>query len=112
MVRDAIRVPAKAILQNAGLEGSLMVGRMLDHAAGDLNHAWGFSLRSKNKEEAVDLVKAGIIDPLLVVRSALVNAASVASLLATTECCITEIPEKKKDLPMPPGGGMGGGMDY
>jgi chaperonin GroEL len=59
-------------------------------------------------------VKAGIIDPAKVTRSALQNAASIASLLLTTECAITDIPEKKEAAPMPGGGGMGGmgGMDY
>ncbi|MDR2177819.1 MAG: chaperonin GroEL, partial [Treponema sp.] len=65
------------------------------------------------KMEWVDMVKAGIIDPAKVTRSALQNAASIASLLLTTECAITDIPEKKEAAPMP-GGGMGGmgGMDY
>jgi chaperonin GroEL len=63
--------------------------------------------------EWVDMVKAGIIDPAKVTRSALQNAASIASLLLTTECAITDLPEKK-EAPAMPGGGMGGmgGMDY
>ena len=65
------------------------------------------------KAEYVDMVKAGIIDPTKVTRIALQNAASIASLLLTTECMVTEIPEKEK-APAMPGGGMGGmgGMDY
>ena len=69
-----------------------------------------------NTGQYVDMYKAGIIDPLKVVRTALQNAASVAGLLITTECVVTEKPEKKPDVPMPGGGGMGGmggmGMDY
>ena len=61
--------------------------------------------------EYEDLVKAGVVDPTKVTRSALQNAASIAGLLLTTEALITEIPEKEKAPPMPPGGGMGG-MDY
>ena len=57
------------------------------------------------------MVKAGIVDPTKVTRSALQNAASIAALLLTTEALVTEIPEKEKTPPMPPGGGMGG-MDY
>lgn len=73
---------------------------MLDRAKGDTKHAWGLSLRGGNKEEWVDLHTAGIIDPLLVVRTALVNAASVASLMSTTECTVTEAKEKEeKDKP-------------
>ena len=60
-----------------------------------------------------DLVKAGVVDPKKVTRTALQNAASIAGLLLTTECLVTEIPEKEKPAPMPGGGGgMGGGMDY
>ena len=59
-----------------------------------------------------DLVKAGVVDPKKVTRTALQNAASIAGLLLTTEFLVTEIPEKEKPAPMPGGGGMGGGMDY
>jgi len=62
--------------------------------------------------EYEDLVKAGIVDPKKVTRTALQNAASIAGLLLTTECLITEIPEKEKPAPMPGGGGGMGGMDY
>ena len=61
--------------------------------------------------EYEDLVKAGVVDPTKVTRSALQNAASICGLLLTTEALVTEIPEKEKTPPMPPGGGMGG-MDY
>ena len=64
---------------------------------------WGFNAASMEYE---DLMKAGIIDPAKVTRSALQNAASISSMLLTTAACVTEIPEEKKEMPMPPGGGM------
>ena len=63
-----------------------------------------------NAGKYVDMFKAGVIDPLKVVRGALENAASIAAMILTTECLITDVPEKEKPAPMPPGGGMG--MDY
>ena len=89
---------------NAGEDGSVIVGKMLESK--DTN--WGFDAQEGKFR---DLVKAGIIDPTKVVRTALQNAASVAGLLVTTEAMVADKPEPK--APMPAGApGMGGGMDY
>ena len=93
----------RQVAENAGTEGSVVVGKLLD--SNDLNR--GFDAQTG---EYVDMVKAGIIDPTKVVRLALQNAASVAGLLVTTEAMVAEKPEKKAP-PMPPGGGMGD-MDF
>jgi len=95
IVKKAILEPAKQIAQNAGIDGSIVVEKI---KAGE--GAFGFNAAT---EEFEDLMKAGIIDPTKVTRSALQNAASVAALLITTECMITEKPEEKKAGPgMPP----------
>ena len=99
IVRRALEGPLRQIAENAGLDGSIIA----DKAKG-LKDGMGFNA---NTMEWVDLVKAGIIDPAKVTRSALQNAASIASLLLTTECIITDMPEK--DAPAPMGGGMGPG---
>ncbi|MDR0403736.1 MAG: chaperonin GroEL [Treponema sp.] len=105
IVKRALEEPIRQIAENAGLDGAVIA----DKARGEKKGV-GFDAA---KMEWVDMVKAGIIDPAKVTRSALQNAASIASLLLTTECAITDIPEKKDPPPMP-GGGMGGmgGMDY
>ncbi|MDR2209954.1 MAG: chaperonin GroEL [Spirochaetaceae bacterium] len=105
IVKRALEEPIRQIAENAGLDGAVIA----DKARGEKKGV-GFDAA---KMEWVDMVKAGIIDPAKVTRSALQNAASIASLLLTTECAITDIPEKK-DPPAMPGGGMGGmgGMDY
>ena len=104
IVQKAMEEPLRQIAENAGLEGGIVVEKVKD-----LNDSMGFNAAT---EEYEDLVKAGIVDPTKVVRSALQNAASVASLLLTTEVMVAEIPEEK---PAPGGmpGGMGGmgGMD-
>ncbi len=106
IVRRAIQVPARLIAENAGMDGSVVIGRLLDKG----NHSFGFDAQSN---EYVDMIKSGIIDPTKVVRMALQSAASVAGLLVTTEAMVAEKPEKKS----PPmgghdhGGGMGG-MDF
>ncbi|MFQ3548087.1 MAG: TCP-1/cpn60 chaperonin family protein, partial [Termitinemataceae bacterium] len=93
----------RQIAENAGLDGAVIADKAKNEKKGV-----GFDAA---KMEWVDMVKAGIIDPAKVTRSALQNAASIAGLLLTTECAITDIPEKKE--PAVPGGGMGGmGMDY
>jgi chaperonin GroEL len=102
IVRKAILMPLRQIAENAGEDGAVISGRVLD--GGEYN--WGFDAQTGDFK---DLVAAGIIDPTKVVRTALQNAASVAGLLVTTEAMVAEKPEKK-DAPMPPGGGMGGGM--
>jgi chaperonin GroEL len=104
IVKRALEEPIRQIAENAGLDGAIIADKAKHEKAGV-----GFDAA---KMEWTDMVKAGIIDPAKVTRSALQNAASVASLLLTTECAITDIPEKKE--PAMPAGGMGGmgGMDY
>jgi chaperonin GroEL len=100
IVRRAIEEPMRWIAANAGHEGSIVVQRVRD-----MKDDEGFNALTDTYE---DLVKAGVIDPAKVVRSALQNASSIASLLLTTEALVCEIPEPKKDAAMPAGGGMGG----
>jgi chaperonin GroEL len=103
IVRRAVEEPMRQLADNAGAEGALIVEEVKKRKGNE-----GYDVA---KGEYVDLVKAGIVDPTKVTRSALQNAASIAGLLLTTEALITEIPEKEKAPAMPPGGGMGG-MDY
>jgi chaperonin GroEL len=105
IVRRAIEAPIRQIVENAGKEGSIIVGKLLEQK--DSN----FGYDAQN-DEYCDLVKAGIIDPAKVVRVALQNAASVASLMITTEAMIAELP--KDDKASPAAGGMGGmgDMDF
>ena len=100
IIRKALEDPARWIATNAGWEGSVVVDKIKNSRG-----AFGFNAAS---EEFEDLMKAGIIDPTKVVRSALQNAASVASLLLTTECMVAEKPEEKggNQPHMPPGGMM------
>jgi len=101
IVKRALEEPARQISENAGREGSVIVERLKSEKG-----SFGFDA---SKEEFTDMIKAGIIDPTKVVRFALQNAASVASLLITTEAMIAEKPKKEQAMPpMPPGGGMGG----
>jgi chaperonin GroEL len=102
IVKRALEEPIRQIANNAGQEGSVVVERVKAEKG-----AFGFDA---DKEEYTDLIKAGIIDPTKVVRFALQNAASVASLLITTEAMVAEKPEKKAEMPPPqmPPGGMGG----
>jgi chaperonin GroEL len=101
IVKRAIEEPMRHIASNAGAEGSIVVAKVKD-----MKQDEGFNAATDTYE---DLVKAGVIDPAKVVRSALQNASSIASLLLTTEALVSEIPEEKKDAPqMPHGGGMGG----
>jgi chaperonin GroEL len=103
IVRRALEEPLRQIVQNAGKEGAVIVERVRN----DKNDNFGFNAQT---EEFEDLVKAGVIDPTKVTRTALQNAASIAGLMLTTEAMISEIPEEDK-APMPGGmGGMGGGM--
>ena len=105
LVRKAIQAPARQIAENAGADGSVVVGKLLE--SNDVN--WGFDAQSG---EYTDLVAAGIIDPVKVVRTALQDAASVSGLLITTEAMVAEKPEKKPAMPQGgPGGGMGD-MDF
>jgi chaperonin GroEL len=102
IVRRAIEEPTRQLANNAGREGALVVEEVKKRKGNE-----GYDVAN---DEYTDLVKAGIVDPTKVTRSALQNAASIAGLLLTTEALVTEIPEKEKTPPMPPGGM--GGMDY
>ena len=102
IVRKAIQAPARQIVDNAGADGTVVVGKLLE--ANEYN--FGYDAQTG---EYGDLVKLGIIDPTKVVRTALQDAASIAGLIVTTEATITEHP--KTEAPAMPGGGMGG-MDY
>ncbi len=104
IVRRSLTTLARQIADNAGADGAIVVGKLLESK--DPN--WGFDAQAG---EYKDLVKAGVIDPTKVVRTALQNAASVAALLITTEAMIAEKPEKKAAPAMPGGGGMGD-MDF
>jgi chaperonin GroEL len=95
IVRRALEEPIRMIAQNAGVEGSIVVQKVKDGSG-----AFGFNAES---EEYEDLLAAGIIDPTKVTRIALQNASSIAGLMVTTECMVTEIPEKEKTPPMPGG---------
>jgi chaperonin GroEL len=107
IVSKALEAPIRQIVENAGVEGSIVVGKLLEKSGN-----YGFNAQT---EEYVDMVEAGIIDPAKVVRVALQDAASVASLLITTEAMIAERPKDKPAGGGMPGGGMGGmggGMDF
>ena len=101
IVRRALEEPLRQIVGNAGEEGAVVVGRIRDSK--DTN--FGYNAQTGEFE---DLIKAGVVDPTKVTRTALQNAASIASLMLTTEALVSEIPEEKKGSPMP--GGHGGGM--
>ena len=107
IVRKAVQVPLRQIAENAGEDGAVIAGKVLENA----DYNYGFDAQSG---EFKDLVAAGVIDPTKVVRTALQNAASVAGLLVTTEAMVAERPEKKAPAGGPPGGGMGGmgDMDF
>ena len=106
IVKRAIEAPLRCLAANAGVEGSIVVQEVKKRKGNE-----GYNVATNEYE---DLVKAGVVDPKKVTRSALQNAASIAGLLLTTECLITELPEKEKPAPAGGGhgGGMGGGMDY
>jgi chaperonin GroEL len=103
IVRKAVQAPLRQIAENAGEDGAVIAGKILDRD----DYNWGFDAQTG---EFRDLVKAGIVDPTKVVRTALQDAASVAGLLVTTEAMVAERPEKKPPA-MPGGGGMGD-MDF
>src|SRR5664279_2347161 len=106
IVRKALSMPARQIAINAGEDGSVIVGKILEHTKYD----YGFDSQTG---EYTNLISKGIIDPTKVVRVAIQNAASVAALLITTEAMVAELPKKNAagGGGMPPGGGMGG-MDF
>jgi chaperonin GroEL len=107
IVRRALAYPTRLIAENAGADGSVVVGKLLEKG----NVTYGYDAQ---KGSYTDMVKDGIIDPTKVVRLALQGAASVAALLITTEAMVAERPEKKTKAAMPGGGGMGGmgDMDF
>jgi chaperonin GroEL len=102
IVRKAVQTPLRQIAENAGEDGAVIAGKILDRD----EYNWGYDAQAG---EFKDLVKAGIVDPTKVVRTALQDAASVAGLLVTTEAMVAEKPEKNTPA-MPPGGGGMGGM--
>src|SRR5207244_7892118 len=105
IVKKAISWPARQIIINAGEDGSVVVGKILEKDT----YAYGYDAQSG---EYVNMMSKGIIDPTKVVRAALQGAASVAGLLITTEAMVAEVPKKQSPaMPGGPGGGMGG-MDY
>ncbi|KAL7105668.1 hypothetical protein ACP275_07G058300 [Erythranthe tilingii] len=107
IIQNALKMPVYTIAANAGVEGAVVVGKLLESVDPDLGY-------DAAKGEYVDMVKAGIIDPLKVIRTALVDAASVSSLMTTTEAIVVEQPSSDKAGPQMGGGGMGGmgDMDY
>jgi chaperonin GroEL len=106
IVLKALEAPIRQIVDNAGGEGSIVVGKITENAS----QTFGFNAQT---DEYVDMIEAGIIDPSKVVRTALQDAASVAGLLITTEAMVAELPKDKPAMPMGGGGGGGmGGMDF
>src|SRR4051794_18842371 len=107
IVLKAIEAPIRQIAENSGVEGSIVVGKILENKS----ETYGFDAQT---EDYVDMFDKGIVDPAKVVRAALQDAASVAGLLVTTEAMVAEVPKDKPAAGMPPGGGMGGmgGMDF
>jgi chaperonin GroEL len=104
-VLKALESPLRQIAENAGVEGSIVVNKIMESK----EETFGFDAQ---KEDYVDMVDKGIIDPAKVVRAALQDAASVAGLLVTTEAMIAEAPKKQAPTPPMPGGGGMGGMDF
>jgi len=105
IVLKALEAPTRQIAENSGVEGSIVVGKIMEHKS----ETFGFDAQSENY---VDLVDRGIVDPAKVVRAALQDAASVAGLLVTTEAMVAEAPKKQTPPPPMPGGGGMGGMDF
>ena len=106
IVLKALEAPLRQIAENSGVEGSIVVGKIMENKS----ETYGFDAQT---EDYVDMLDKGIIDPAKVVRAALQDAASVASLLVTTEAMVAEAPKKQSPAPAMPGGGGGmGGMDF
>lgn len=111
IVKRALEAPFMKLMENAGLNPGLL----LEKARGASQKGQGFNvvkLDNESNAQAVDMIKAGIIDPLKVVRTAVQNATSVAKMILTTEALVAEKPEKKEAPAAPPMGGMPGGMDF
>jgi chaperonin GroEL len=106
IVRKALEAPIRRLAENAGQDGAVIIENVRRLAKEQSNKNLGYNVIT---EEYVDMLQAGVIDPLKVVRGALENAASIAAMILTTECLVTDVPEKEKSAPMMP---PGGGMDY
>jgi chaperonin GroEL len=104
IVKKALEAPIRKLAANAGQDGSVIIDTVRRTAAEKKNKNIGYNVLT---EEYTDMISAGVIDPVKVVRGALENAASIAAMILTTDVLITDIPEKEKPAPMPPGG-----MDY
>ncbi|MCK4308950.1 MAG: chaperonin GroEL [Candidatus Atribacteria bacterium] len=102
IIKKALEAPTKQIVANGGYEGSVIVEKLKGKENGI-----GFDVVAG---EFTDMIKRGIVDPAKVTRSALQNAASIGGMILTTECLVTDIPEEKKEMGMPPGGMPPGGM--
>ncbi len=107
IVKKALEAPIRKLASNAGQDGSVIIDTVRRTAAEKKNKNIGYNVLTG---EYVDMIKAGVIDPVKVVRGALENAASIAAMILTTDVLITDMPEKDKAPAMPPGGM--GGMDY
>jgi chaperonin GroEL len=105
IVLKALEAPIRQIVENSGVEGSIVVGKILENKS----QTYGFNAQT---ELYVDMIEAGIVDPSKVVRTALQDAASVSGLLITTEAMVAEVPKDKPAMPMGGGGGGMGGMDF
>jgi chaperonin GroEL len=103
IVRKALEAPIRKLAMNAGKDGAVIIENVRRIAKEKANKHIGYNVLTGEYE---DMLKVGVIDPLKVVRGALENAASIAAMILTTECLITDVPEKEKPAPMPPGGGM------
>ena len=106
IVKEALESPFKKLIQNAGLDAGLLIAKAREVSASRQGYDIS-KLESIETAKPIDMIEAGIADPLKVVRSAVQNAVSVASMILTTECLITDIPEEKKDTPTPNMGDMG-----
>jgi chaperonin GroEL len=107
IVRKALEAPIRKLAANAGQDGSVIIDTVRRTAVDKDNKNIGYNVLT---DEYTDMIKAGVIDPVKVVRGALENAASIAAMILTTDVLITEIPEEDKAPAMPPGGM--GGMGY
>ena len=104
IVKKALEAPIRKLAANAGQDGSVIIDTVRRTAAEKKNKNIGFNVLTG---KYMDMIEAGVIDPVKVVRGALENASSIAAMILTTDVLITDIPEKEKTPPMPPGG-----MDY
>jgi chaperonin GroEL len=103
IVRRALEAPMRGIVENAGMDGAVVIDTVRRKQAEGQTKTIGYDVLA---QAYADMIESGIIDPAKVTRSAVENAASIAAMILTTEALITDIPEKEKTPPMPPGGGM------